>query len=244
MRVALGLTPELDVPYVATRSATVDTMLDMARVGPEDYVIDLGTGDGRILLAAAEQRGARGLGVDLDPALVREARGNAEDLGVADRVTFAEQDLFETDLSRASVVTMFLLPEVNLRLRPVLLEQLEPGSRVVSNRFDMGDWRPDDVRRTGGYNAYAWVVPANIAGDWRLEVDGRSIPIRFEQEFQRVEGFATLGQEQVIVSFSMDGADLRFTLDLGGEELHVFDGTVAGDRVVPGEGGEWSLTRR
>ncbi|MDE1467971.1 SAM-dependent methyltransferase [Aurantiacibacter sp. D1-12] len=243
VRVFLGLTPELDVPYVATRSAMVDTMLDMAGVGEEDYVIDLGTGDGRILIAAAQDRGARGLGVDLDPALIREATSTAEDLGLETRVQFVEQDLFDTPLSEATVVTMFLLPEVNLRLRPRLLEELAPGSRVVSNRFDMGDWRPDDVRRVGGYNAYAWVVPAQVAGTWRLEVDGRSIPIRLEQQFQRVQGFAAVGGEQLVFSSVLNGTAMRFTLDLGGEQALVFDGTVRGDRVVPDEGGDWSMVR-
>ncbi len=243
VRVFLGLTPELDVPYVATRSAMVETMLDMADVGPDDYVIDLGTGDGRILIAAAQDRGARGLGVDLDPALIREANSTAEDLGLTNRITFREEDLFETPLGEATVVTMFLLPEVNLRLRPALLEQLAPGSRVVSNRFDMGNWRPDDVRRTDGYNAYAWVVPAQVAGEWRLEIDGRSIPVRLEQEFQRVQGIATLDGEQRLFSSVLNGTEMRFTLDLGEDTPRVFYGNIRGDGLFPVEPADWAFAR-
>ncbi|WP_423602152.1 SAM-dependent methyltransferase [Sphingomonas sp. MS122] len=151
--------PKLDVPYLGTRPAVVAQMLDMAQVGPGDHVIDLGTGDGRILIAAARDRGARGLGIDIDPVMVAKARANAERAGVADRVRFETADLFETDLGEADVVTMFLLPEVNLRLRPRLLAQLEPGTRIVSHAFDMGDWRPDETRRVGSAVVHLWRVP-------------------------------------------------------------------------------------
>jgi SAM-dependent methyltransferase len=151
--------PKLDVPYAATRPETIALMLDMAGVGPDDHVIDLGTGDGRILIAAARDRGARGLGVDIDPVLVRRARSAAERAGVADRVRFEVADLFETPLGEADVVTMFLLPEVNLRLRPRLLAELRPGARVVSHVFDMGDWVPDDTRRAGGAVVHMWRIP-------------------------------------------------------------------------------------
>lgn len=151
--------PKLDVPYLGTRPAVVAQMLEIAEVGPDDYVIDLGAGDGRILIAAARDRGARGLGIDIDPVMVRKARANAERAGVADRVRFETTDLFKTDLSEADVVTMFLLPEVNLRLRPRLLAQLRPGARVVSHAFDMGDWRPDETRRVGGAVVHLWRVP-------------------------------------------------------------------------------------
>ena len=134
-------------------------MLEMAEVGPGDHVIDLGTGDGRILIAAARERGARGLGIDIDPVMVAKAQANAERAGVADRVRFETADLFKTDLAEADVVTMFLLPEVNLRLRPRLLAQLKPGTRIVSHAFDMGDWRPDETRRVGGAVVHLWRVP-------------------------------------------------------------------------------------
>jgi SAM-dependent methyltransferase len=154
--------PRLDVPYAATRTETVALMLDMANVGPGDYVIDLGTGDGRILIAAARDRGARGLGVDIDPVMIRRAQAAARRAGVADRVTFKVADLFELPLGEADVVTMYLLPAVNLRLRSRLLTELRPGARVVSHAFDMGDWRPDDTRRVGGDTVHRWTIPERV----------------------------------------------------------------------------------
>lgn len=151
--------PPLDVPYKGTRPNVVARMLEMAEVGPGDHVIDLGTGDGRILIAAARERGASGLGIDLDAVLIDKARANAENAGVADRVRFETGDLFKADLSAADVVTMYLLPEVNLRLCPRLLAQLRPGARIVSHAFDMGDWPPDETRKAGGATVYLWRVP-------------------------------------------------------------------------------------
>lgn len=150
--------PVLDVPYKSTRRDVVALMLEMGEVKAGDTVIDLGTGDGRILIAAAKERGARGLGVDLDPVLIAKARDAAEDAGVVGRVRFEAADLFKTDLSSADVVTMYLLPEVNLRLRPQLFAQLKPGTRVVSHAFDMGDWKPEAKRRVGGSTVYMWRI--------------------------------------------------------------------------------------
>jgi SAM-dependent methyltransferase len=155
----LGKGPQLDVPYAATRPEMVALMLDMANVGPEDFVIDLGTGDGRILIAAARDRGARGLGVDIDPVMIRRARAAARRAGVADRVAFEVADLFDVSLGEADVVTMFLAPAVNLRLRPRLLAELRPGARVVSHAFDMGDWKPEQTRRLGGAAVHRWTIP-------------------------------------------------------------------------------------
>jgi SAM-dependent methyltransferase len=155
--------PELDVPYKSTRREVVALMLEMGEVKAGDTVIDLGTGDGRILIAAAKERGAKGLGVDLDPVLIDKARDAAHDAGVADRVRFEAADLFKTDLRSADVVTMYLLPEVNLRLRPRLFEQLKPGTRVVSHAFDMGDWKPEAKRRAGGSTVYMWRIPERTA---------------------------------------------------------------------------------
>lgn len=161
---------ELDVAYVETPPAGVAMMLDLAAVGPDDYVIDLGTGDGRIAIAAA-LRGARAKGVDIDPERIRQALANAEAAGVGDRTEFVVEDLFDTELSEATVVAMYLNEEVNLRLRPALLSRLEPGTRVVSHNFGMGDWQPDRhmtfLHRAGGnvflHDLYLWVVPARPA---------------------------------------------------------------------------------
>lgn len=159
-RTLFGGGPKLDVPYVTTRPETVALMLEMGDVGPNDFVLDLGTGDGRILIAAARERGARGLGVDIDPVMIRRARANARRAGVEDRVEFKVADLFDTPLGEADVVTMYLLPQVNLQLRPRLLAELRPGARVVSHAWDMGDWKPDDTQRGGGAYVHRWTIPA------------------------------------------------------------------------------------
>lgn len=155
--------PKLDVPYKGTRPAVIARMLEMGEVGAGDYVIDLGTGDGRILIAAARERGASGLGIDLDAVLIGKARANARDAGVADRVRFETGDLFKAELAAADVVMMYLLPEVNWRLCPRLLAQLKTGARIVSHAFDMGEWRPDETRRAGGATVHLWRVPEPAA---------------------------------------------------------------------------------
>lgn len=242
MRQALGVAPELDVPYVETRQSMVDAMLDMAEVASEDEVIDLGTGDGRILLSAAADRGARGVGVDLDPTLVREARANAERLDLADRVTFREEDLFDTPLAEADVVTMFLLPEVNLRLRPRLLEELRPGARIVSNRFDMGEWRPDEVRRVAGYPAYMWIVPADVSGDWVMSIGEQRIELALEQRFQDISGEALVDGKPVSVSGVVRGERVRLEFDAG-DGLRVFEGVLGEQGLASVDASRWSAFR-
>jgi tRNA G37 N-methylase Trm5 len=153
----------LDVPYVPTPQEVVDKMLEVTNVGPGDYVIDLGSGDGRIVIAAAA-KGAIGHGVDLNPVRVQEAEENARRAGVADRVVFIEGDLFETDISSATVITMYLLSSVNLKLRPVLLKELRPGTRIVSHSFSMGDWQADKHIQVDNRHVYYWVIPANLRG--------------------------------------------------------------------------------
>ena len=156
-------TVKKDVPYVPTPQNVVDEMLKLASVTKDDVVYDLGCGDGRLVITAVKQFGAkRGFGVDIDPERIAESNANAKAAGVTDRVTFAVQDLFQTDLKEASVVTLYLLPEVNLRLRPKLLSELRPGTRVVSHSFDMGDWKPDKsvTVQPGGQRLHFWTIPA------------------------------------------------------------------------------------
>jgi SAM-dependent methyltransferase len=148
-----------DVPYVPTTREVVDQMLRMAKVGKSDVVYDLGCGDGRIVITAAKQYGARGIGVDIDPQRIREARDNAKSEGVTEKVTFTQGDLFTTDLSKATVVTLYLLPAVNLKLRPKLLSELKPGTRIVSHNYDMGDWKPEQTVTVGSHTVYMWTVP-------------------------------------------------------------------------------------
>ncbi|WNZ27575.1 class I SAM-dependent methyltransferase [Leptolyngbya sp. NK1-12] len=150
-----------DVVYVPTPMPVVDEMLNLANVQSDDVVYDLGSGDGRIVIAAAQERGARGIGVEIDPQRIQEANQNAQQAGVTDRVEFLQQDLFETDFSDATVVTLYLLPELNVKLRPKLLRELRPGTRIVSHAFDMGEWEPDQVVEVNGRTVYYWVVPEN-----------------------------------------------------------------------------------
>lgn len=185
-----------EVPYITTPDQVTLAMLEMAGVGPTDRVLDLGSGDGRIVVTAARRFGARGLGVEIDPRLVALSRDNARRAGVAERAEFREQDLFATDLGWASVVTLYLLPEVNLQLRPGLLA-LRPGTRVVSHDWDMGDWWPDQQRRLPvpdkaigrekHSTVHLWVVPAQVAGTW---CDGLGHRLVLRQQFQRVDGLA------------------------------------------------------
>jgi ubiquinone/menaquinone biosynthesis C-methylase UbiE len=148
-----------DVPFVPTPEKVVDKMLEVAKVGPKDVVYDLGSGDGRIIIAAAKKYGARGVGIDIDPERVREARDNARRAGVTNRVEFRQGDLFHADIGEATVVTIYLLSGINMKLRPKLLAELKPGTRVVSHAFDMGDWKPLATEKVGTSTVYYWVVP-------------------------------------------------------------------------------------
>jgi ubiquinone/menaquinone biosynthesis C-methylase UbiE len=147
------------VPYLRTPDRVVDAMLNVAKVRKDDVVYDLGSGDGRIVIAAAKRFGARGIGIDIDPERIREANENARAAGVADRVKFIQQDMFEVDLSDATVVALYLVPDFNMRLRPKLLRELRPGARVVSHNYDMGDWKPTRTLRVSLRKVYYWVIP-------------------------------------------------------------------------------------
>lgn len=155
-------TSEKDAPYVPTPHQVVERMLKVANVTEDDVVFDLGSGDGRIPLAAAKQFGARGVGIEIDSGLVQKARAKAKSQGVADRVEFRRKDFFETDLSEATVVALYLWPEINIKLRPKLLRELDPGDRVVSHDFWMGDWEPDRTVRMGTDTIYLWIIPEEI----------------------------------------------------------------------------------
>jgi SAM-dependent methyltransferase len=158
--------PRLDVPYVPTPQPVVERMLDLAKVGKNDVLYDLGCGDGRIVITAAKERGARGVGIDLNPKRIAEAQANAKSAGVDGKVKFMQGDLFKADFAEASVVTLYLLPSVNLELRPQLWKQLKVGTRVVSHDFDMGpDWPPEKVEKVGNKTLYYWTItPANKNG--------------------------------------------------------------------------------
>jgi len=222
----------LDVPYVVTDYDVVDAMLAMADVKPNDFVVDLGSGDGRILIAAARTNGARGLGVDIDPARIRESTANAQAANVSHRVTFRRQDLFNTPIGEADVLTLYLLPEINLRLRPRILEQMRPGTRVVSHDFDMGEWRFDQRQRVGSATIYMWIVPARVEGRWTLTTGGRNAEIEFSQSFQSVGGtVAAEGRTARIEQGRLTGPNIRFLADAGNGR-RLFEGRVEGDRIV------------
>ncbi|HKR25225.1 MAG TPA: class I SAM-dependent methyltransferase [Allosphingosinicella sp.] len=227
---------ELEVPFVPTPHALVQRMLDLAEVGAADYLIDLGCGDGRIAVAAA-QRGARALGVDLDPLRIEEAAAAARIAGVEARARFRRQDLFRTPIFDASVVALYLLPRINLALRPRLLTELRPGARIVSHAFDMGDWRPEAEETLDGRRIFLWLVPAVAGGSWTLtEADGAVSMLEVEQRFQRVAGTLTAGGGVTELEGALRGAALRFTA--GGR---TYSGTV-GDAAIAGEGG-WRAVR-
>ena len=230
--------PGKDVVWVPTPQETVDTMLNMAKVTPSDYVMDLGSGDGRTVITAAK-RGATALGIEYNPEMVGLSRRNAEKEGVSARATFMEADLFEIDFSKATVITMFLLPRINVELRPKILD-MKPGTRIVSNSFDMGEWRPDQTTRVENCSswctAYLWIVPAKVGGTWKLD-NGQ---IRIEQEFQDISGTLTTGGKDVNFTGKLDGE--RISFDAGGTE---YTGTVSGNTIsgTRAGGGSWKATR-
>ena len=204
--------PDLDVPYVTTPDHVVNAMLSLAGVTARDYLLDLGSGDGRIVIMAAQKFGARGMGVEIDPALVALSNENAQKAGVADRARFIEQDLFTTDLGQASVITMYLLPDVNLKLRPELLK-LRPGTRIVSHDWDMGDWLPDDKvvvdvpdKKLGldkKSTLLLWRIPAAVEGSWS---SGKRLRLRLRQHYQMLEGEVTYrGQTYTGAAGRVDG---------------------------------------
>jgi len=233
----------LDVPYVPTKPEVVAKMLEMAGVGKGDVLYDLGCGDGRIVITAAKLFGTRGVGIDINPERIRECRENAAADKVADLVTFFQQDLFETDFHEASVVTLYLLSSVNLRLRPVLFAQLRPGTRVVSHDFSMDTWKPDDsaVVSTDGmtHDVYFWVIPANASGawEWMLSEGGRQVPCRLdlEQHFQVLGGTVSVdGRNALLKDPRITGDRITFAVERDGEgkaSTVVFEGRLTRDTI-------------
>ena len=223
----------LDVPYVATPQAIVEAMLDVAKVGPGDYVIDLGSGDGRIVIEAA-RRGAFGHGMDLDPARVKEAEENAAAAGVSDRVQFFEGNIFEADMSRATVVTMYLLQTVNLRLKPVLFEQLRPGTRIASHAFSMGRWEADEHIQLNSYRVFYWTIPADLRGRWEWTAEGEEFVMEVQQEFQKISVDLSKGNRTLQVrNPAVDGERVSFVaVDPRDGKNYAFSARVDGDSIT------------
>jgi len=238
-----GSVPErLDVPYVPTPDDIVAEMIRMAGITEKDIVYDLGCGDGRIVIAACKKTGARGVGVDIDPDRIAECLVNAKEARVGDRVKFIQQDLFKTDFSEATVLALYLLPELNVKLRPRILNELKPGSRVISHNYSMGDWLPDTARHMdSGHTIYLWKVPSNVGGTWdcRLKNEGTRIyrqrTLKLDQGYQIVAGnISTPGGPAAISGARINGADLSFTLyqkGPKGTESVVFKARVKGNTL-------------
>lgn len=224
---------QLDVPFVPTSEPVVEKMLDMADVGAGDYVIDLGSGDGRIVIAAAK-RGAYGHGIDLDPRRIKEARENARKAGVDDRVVFIEGNIFDVDFSRASVITMYLLNSVNIQLRPHLIESLKPGTRVVSHDFDMGSWNADAFLREETSDIYFWIIPAKVEGQWNWKTNGQAFSLSASQEFQEINLQLKSGGDNLPVTNSLlKGERISFrAANPVKNEKYVYSGRVEGNRIL------------
>jgi hypothetical protein len=233
---------KLDVPYEPSSEEVVRAMLEIAKVDKNDLVYDLGCGDGRIVIAAAQKAGARGVGVDLDPARIRESLENARKANVADRVQFYQQDLFQTEIGKATVVMLYLWPEVNLKLRPKLFRELKPGTRVVSHSHDMGSWEPDQTITTSdGHKVHFWVIPANVTGTWEWDMPGEKerYVLKLRQQFQKVSGTLQLGSDEIPVkNLELKGDWFQFTAEqlfkgqgqtvrfIGRVQDHLIEGTA------------------
>ena len=240
-----------DVIWVPTPPELVDRMLQMARITPNDFVIDLGSGDGRIAIAAAKKFGARSMGVEFNPDMVALSNREAQRQGVTARVKFLKADIFETDFSQATIITMYLLPDINLKLRPRILDQ-KPGTRVVSHQFNMGDWQPDETVDIDNRLAHLWIVPAQAGGNWSLRIDGGAQEQRLSlrQSFQFLSGQLNGAAAPLAVSDArLRGDQIRFTVtegavrrDFGGRVRgNTMDGTV---RAAGSPDLRWSASRR
>jgi SAM-dependent methyltransferase len=253
-----------DVEYVPTPQKVVVEMLRLLAIKPTDVVYDLGCGDGRVVITAAKDYHARGVGVDIDPQRIKESRANARRAGVLKRVKFLQQDLFDTDIREASVVVLYLLPELNRKLRPKLFTELRPGTRVASHDFDMGDWAPDRVIYVQGsdyeHTVFYWVIPANLDGAWQLSLSLPTGPqrylLRIQQQYQEVRGtMSTEGEAAVMSQATLSGEDLQFTVTTrieGEDAVMSFAGRASHDAMggsVEVQGGamtgryDWSARR-
>lgn len=246
-------------PYVPTPHSIVERMLALAEVGADDLVVDLGSGDGRIVITAAKQFGARALGIEIDRTLIAEAEARARKEGVAGRVRFLARDLFEADLSEATVLTLYLLPETNRKLLPKILAEMRPGARVVAHRFGVGDWRPDarvavDAREDwSAVNAerwlYLWYVPARVAGAWEVVREDGGAPFRLalDQAYQHIDGAAANGAARVGLELAvLHGTEIRFIVPAPAPFAGDYAGRIDGD-TMSGDlngGGRWRAVRR
>jgi hypothetical protein len=219
-----------DVIWVPTPEALVSAMLDMAKVTSQDYVMDLGSGDGRIVIAAAK-RGAHAIGVEYNPDMVALSTENARKAGVSDRASFIRADIFETDFSKATVLTMYLLPDLNIRLRPKILE-MKPGTRIVSHAFSMEDWEPDQTAEVEDRSAFLWIVPAKVAGTWSWPSETGQAELTLRQKYQKLEGtLKTEGKEVPLTDAKLDGDRISFRVVEGNPTTRQYSGVVSGNTI-------------
>lgn len=221
-----------DVIWVPTPDEIVERMLRMAQVTPNDYVIDLGAGDGKIAIMAAKKFGAKSLGIEYNPDFAKFAQDNVVKAGVADKARVQQGDIFATDFKSATVLTMYLLPALNLKLRPTILT-MKPGTRIVSHSFTMDDWQADEISSIDGRRCYFWVVPANVQGTWKLSYpSGETHEITFDQKFQKIDGHVQLGTTQGgLRDAKLSGANIAFTFVDGESVRRTFIGRVNGNAM-------------
>ncbi len=224
--------PKLDIHFVPTPHEVVKRMLELANVGTGDVHYDLGSGDGRIVIAAVKDfKAKKGVGIDLDPQRIKEANENKAKAGLGDNVTFLEQNIFETDLSEATTVSMYLLTTINLRMRPKLLKELKPGTRIVTHAFNMGEWKEEVSESVGGYQVYLFIVPANVTGKWEMSEGERKIALDLKSEFTDLSGSATVnGKPATLKDGKITGTKIEFTLDVDGKPVK-YQGTVDGQDI-------------
>ena len=234
-----------DVIWVPTPKELIEAMFDLAKVSPNDYVIDLGSGDGPWVIAAAK-RGARALGVEYNPDMVELSKSNAQKEGVSGKANFVQGDIFATDFSQATVVTMYLLPDLNMKLRPKILE-MKPGTRVISHAFNMEDWEPDQTTSVEGRTGYLWIVPARVAGTWTLQTAAGPGELILRQSFQKIEGILRIsGKDQPLKNAKLEGAKISFAAG----ETQTYSGNVNGNTIAgtfksgTGPEAKWTADRR
>lgn len=240
-----------DVIWVPTPDDIVNRMLTMAQATSADYVVDLGAGDGKIAIAAAKRFGAKSLGIEYNPDMAKHAQGNVEKAGVTDKARIQQGDIFATDFRSATVVTMYLLPALNLKLRPTILA-MKPGTRIVSHSFTMDDWEPDETSSMDGRRMFFWRVPATVQGGWKVSIaGGDTLDVNLEQKFQKVEGTVTLGTIQGgLREARLSGANISFAIVDASGVSRTFTGSVNGAsmegtlRADNGTEGRWSATKR
>jgi SAM-dependent methyltransferase len=225
-----------DVIWVPTPEFLVERMLQMAQVGPNDLVVDLGSGDGRTVIAAAKKFHANAVGIEFNSDMVALSRRNAQKEGVSADAKFIEADIFASDYHKATVITMYLLPDLNLRLRPKLLE-MKPGTRLVSHQFTMGEWQPDETSNFDGRSAYYWIVPAKVGGDWKLSYGGQKAKIErvlnLKQVFQKVEGAIVSGTARLgLRDLRLRGDRFEFSFVDDRGALCEFSGRVARNTIA------------